>query len=430
MLQKKNNTFLELKKKIFFVLLGLLIYRIGSYIPVPGINPEKLSHFFHIKGNSILGMFNMFSGGSLSRLTIFALGIMPYISASIIIQLMTSSIPKLEELKKEGEIGQRKITSYTRYFAAILSIFQSLAITQYVVMQKLVYYTSSTFYITSMVTLTTGTMFLMWLGEQISEYGIGNGISIIITAGILSGIPNAVIHVFEEVREGNLYLVIFFLVFISIFFVILLIIYFEKAQRCIPVHYAKRQHGRRIYTTQDSHLPLKINMSGVIPAIFASSMLLFLSTLFQWFSNIKYFFWLKNISLFLYPGTLLYTIIFAFLIVFFCFFYTALVFNPKDTADNLKKTGAFIPGIRPGEQTAKFIDLIMSKLTTIGSIYITFVCLFPIFIHTIWNIPFYFGGTSLLIVVVVIMDFISQIQSYLISNRHYSLLKNINFKKN
>ncbi len=418
----------ELKRRLLFVCFGIIIYRLGAYIPIPGINPLKLAQFFHAHSNGILGMFNMFSGGALSRLTVFALGIMPYISASIIIQLLTAVMPKLEELKKEGESGQRKIKQYTRYLTLVLSIFQSFAMTRYVAAEGLVYYPSINFYITAVVTLTAGTMFLMWLGEQMTERGIGNGISLIITASIISGIPTAIMHTLEQARQGNLSLVLLLLIVLIILAVTAFVVFVERAQRLITVNYAKRQQGRKMYAAQSSHLPLKINMSGVIPAIFASSILLFPSTLSQWFSTAKGFGWLSDVGLAISPGQPLYLVVFSAAVIFFCFFYTALVFNPKDTADNLKKSGAFIPGIRPGEQTAKYIDGVMSRLTLVGSLYVTLVCLLPLLMMTAWNVPFYFGGTSLLIIVVVIMDFIAQIQSHLMSTRYDSLLKKASLK--
>jgi len=425
---EKSGGLAELKRRILFVIVGIIVYRIGAYIPIPGINPVKLASFFHSEQNTILGMFNMFSGGALSRLTVFALGIMPYISASIIIQLLTAVLPSLEELKKEGEAGQRQITKYTRYLTLALGIFQSLAMTKYVVSEGLVYYSSLTFYVTAVITLTTGTMFLMWLGEQMTERGVGNGISLIITASIVSGIPTALMHTFEQTRQGNLSLIVLLMVIVVILAVTAFCVFVERAQRRITVNYAKRQQGRKMYAAQTSHLPLKINMAGVIPAIFASSILLFPSTISQWFAHAHGFGWLNQIGLALSPGQPLYIVVFAAAVIFFCFFYTALVFNPKDTADNLKKSGAFIPGIRPGEQTAKYIDGVMSRLTLIGSLYITLVCLLPLILMAVWNIPFYFGGTSLLIVVVVIMDFMAQVQSHLMSSKYDSLLKKANLK--
>jgi preprotein translocase subunit SecY len=410
------------------VLLGVLVYRLGSYIPVPGIDPVKLANFFHTQENTVFGLFNMFSGGALSRLTVFALGIMPYISASIIVQLLTAVSPSLGELRKEGASGQRKIIQYTRYGTLFLALFQALGMTKYIVSQGLVYYPSFLFYVTSTVSLTTGTMFLMWLGEQMTERGIGNGISILIFASIASGIPTALMHTFEQAHDGNLSLIALLTILAIILAVTVFVVFMERAQRRITVNYAKRQQGNKMYAAQTSHLPLKINMSGVIPPIFASSILLFPSTLSQWFGASKGMHWLAQIGLVLSPGQPLYLIVFAIAVIFFCFFYTALVFNPRDTADNLKKSGAFIPGVRPGEQTAKYIDGVMSRLTLIGAIYITAVSLLPMFLMIAWNVPFYFGGTSLLIVVVVIMDFMAQVQSLIMSSRYDSLLKKANLK--
>ncbi len=418
----------ELKQRLLFVLMGIVIYRLGAYIPVPGIDPIKLAQFFHSEQNTILGLFNMFSGGALSRLTVFALGIMPYISASIIIQLFTAISPKLSELKKEGESGQRKITQYTRYATLFLALFQSLGMTKYIISHGLVFYPSMSFYIISVVTLTTGTMFLMWLGEQMTERGIGNGISLLIFASIASGIPTALMHTFEQARQGNLSLIVLLMVVVIIVAVTIFVVFVERAQRRITVNYAKRQQGRKMYAAQSSHLPLKLNMSGVIPAIFASSILLLPQSLSQWFGTVPHLGWLSEIGLALSFGQPLYVILFAAAIIFFSFFYTALVFNPQDTADNLKKSGAFIPGIRPGDQTAHYIDGVMSRLTLVGSIYVTLVCLLPMFLMMAWHVPFYFGGTSLLIIVVVIMDFMAQVQSHLMSNRYDSLLQKANLK--
>jgi preprotein translocase subunit SecY len=415
-----------LKRRILFVILGILIYRLGAYIPVPGIDPSKLAHFFHSQENTILGLFNMFSGGALSRLTIFALGIMPFISASIILQLMTAISPTLEALKKEGESGQRKITQYTRYLTLGLALFQSLGMSKYIVSQGLVLYPSFQFYVISVVTLTTGAIFLMWVGEQMTERGVGNGISILIFSSIVSGIPTALIHTFAQARQGNLSMIVLLFILAVIAAVTTFVVFVERAQRRITVQYAKRQQGRKMYAAQTSHLPLKLNMSGVIPPIFASSILMFPSTLSSWFATTKGLSWLGAVGLALQPGAPLYLVVFAAAIVFFCFFYTALVFNPKDTADNLKRSGAFIPGIRPGEQTANYIDTVMSRLTLMGSGYITLVCLLPLALLHTWNVPFYFGGTSLLIVVVVVMDFMSQVQSHLMSSKYDTLLKKAN----
>jgi preprotein translocase subunit SecY len=424
----KSGGLIELRRRLFFVLLGVLVYRLGSYVPVPGIDPVKLANFFHSQENTVFGLFNMFSGGALSRLTVFALGIMPYISASIIVQLLTAISPKLGELRKEGASGQRKIVQYTRYGTLLLALFQALGMTKYIVSQGLVYYPSFLFYVTSTITLTTGTMFLMWLGEQMTERGVGNGISLLIFASIASGIPTALMHTFEQAHDGNLSLIALLTILAIILAVTTFVVFMERAQRKITVNYAKRQQGNKLYAAQTSHLPLKINMSGVIPPIFASSILLFPATLSQWFGAAKGMQWLSEIGLVLTPGQPLYLIVFALAVVFFCFFYTALVFNPRDTADNLKKSGAFIPGVRPGEQTAKYIDGVMSRLTLIGAVYITAVSLLPMFLMVAWNVPFYFGGTSLLIVVVVIMDFMAQVQSHIMSSRYDSLLKKANLK--
>ncbi len=423
-----SGSLTELKHRLLFVLIGIIVYRLGSYIPVPGIDPAKLAQFFNTQSNTILGLFNMFSGGALQRLTVFALGIMPYISASIIVQLLAAVSPSLGALKKEGESGQRKLTQYTRYGTLILALFQSLGMTKYMVSQDLAFYPSFLFYFISVVTLTTGTMFLMWLGEQMTERGVGNGISLLIFSSIASGIPTALSHTFEQSRQGNLSLIVLLMVVIVVLAVTTFVVFVERAQRRITVNYAKRQQGRQMYAAQSSHLPLKINMAGVIPAIFATSILLFPSTLSQWFGTYPGMHWLADIGLALQFGQPLYILLFVVAIVFFCFFYTALVFNPRDTADNLKRSGAFIPGIRPGEQTAKYIDGVMSRLTLIGSIYVTLVCLVPMFLMVYWNVPFYFGGTSLLIVVVVIMDFMAQIQSHLMSSRYDSLLKKANLR--
>ncbi len=418
----------ELKHRLLFVLIGIVVYRLGAYIPVPGIDPVKLATFFHGQENTILGLFNMFSGGALKRLTVFALGIMPYISASIIIQMLTAVMPSLDELKKQGESGQRKITQYTRYLTVILAVFQSLGMTKYIAAQGLAYYPSFVFFVTSTITLTTGTVFLMWLGEQMTERGIGNGISLLIFASIASGIPTALSHTFEQARQGNLSLIVLLLIVIMMLAVTAFVVFMERAQRRITVNYARRQQGRKMYQAQSSHLPLKINMSGVIPPIFASSILLFPSTITTWFGSSSHMSWLSDIGLWLAPGQPLYMIAYAVLIFVFCFFYTALVFNPKDTADNLKRSGAFIPGIRPGEQTSKYIEGVMERLTLVGGVYITAVSLLPMFLMLAWDVPFYFGGTSLLIIVVVIMDFLAQLQSHLMSTRYDSLLKKANLR--
>lgn len=420
----------ELRRRLLFVLLGIIIYRLGAYVPVPGINPIKLAQFFNSQQNTILGLFNMFSGGALSRLTVFALGIMPYISASIIFQLLTAVVPSLEELKKQGESGQRKITQYTRYATVGLAFFQSLGMSKYIVAHGLVYYHPIyLFYVVSALTLTTGSVFLMWLGEQMTERGVGNGISLLIFASIASGIPVAIAHTFTATQQGNLSLIALLLLLFVMFAATMFIVFIERAQRRITVNYAQRQQGRRMMAAQSSHLPLKINMSGVIPPIFASSILLLPMTLTTWFGGGASTGWLSDIGLLLAPGQPLYMILFSVAVIFFCFFYTALVFNPRDTADNLKKSGAFIPGIRPGEQTAKYIDGVTFRLTMVGALYITAVALLPMILMLIWNVPFYFGGTSLLIIVVVLMDFMAQVQSHLMSTRYDSLLKKASMKR-
>lgn len=427
----KSGGLTELRRRLFFVILGIIVYRLGSYIPVPGINAAELQQFVQSQENTILGLFNMFSGGSLWRMSVFALGIMPYISASIIIQLLSAVSPKLEELKKEGEAGRRKIVQYTRLATLVLALFQSLGMSKYLASQPhLINHAMSMplFYAVSVITLTTGTIFLMWLGEQMTERGIGNGISMLIFASIVSGLPGAVSNTFEQARNGNLNPLLLLIIVVVILAVTAFVVFVERAQRRITVNYAKRQQGRKMFAAQSSHLPLKINMAGVIPPIFASSILLFPSTLGKWFGAAPGMHWLSTIGLALSPPQPLYLVLFTGAIFFFCFFYTAIVFNPKDTADNLKKSGAFIPGIRPGEQTAKYIDGVMSRLTFVGAIYIALVSLLPTFLTMAWNLPFYFGGTSLLIVVVVIMDFVAQIQSHLMSTRYDSLLKRANMK--
>ncbi|MCX7122485.1 MAG: preprotein translocase subunit SecY [Gammaproteobacteria bacterium] len=413
---------------MFFVLIGIIVYRFGAYIPVPGIDTSKLATFFQSENNTVLGLFNVFSGGALSRLTIFALGIMPYISASIIIQLLSAVVPRLTELKKEGAAGQRKITQYTRYGTLFLAFFQSMGMAKYLVNQGLAYSDSLSFYFVAIITLSTGTLFLMWLGEQITERGIGNGISLIIFSSIISGIPTGLAHTFDQAHDGNLSLIALLMIMFVIVAVTVFVVFMERAQRKILVNYAKRQQGNKLYAAQSSHLPFKINMSGVIPPIFASSILLFPSSISQWFGSSPHFHWLAEIGLMLAPGQPLYIVFYTVAVVFFCFFYTAVIFNPRETADNLKKSGAFIPGIRPGEQTASYIDKVLSRLTLVGAIYITLVSLLPMFLMIEWNVPFYFGGTSLLIVVVVMMDFMAQVQSQLMSNQYESLLKKANLK--
>ncbi len=419
----------DLKRRLWFVVGALVVYRVGAHIPVPGINPDELSKLFNSQQGGILGMFNMFSGGALSRFTVFALGIMPYISASIIMQLMGSVVPSLEALKKEGEAGRRKITQYTRYGTVVLAFFQAVGIAVALEAQPgLVLEPGFAFRVTTAVTLVTGTMFLMWLGEQITERGIGNGISLIIFAGIVAGLPRAVGSTLELVRTGAFSWFMALSLFAAVVAVTALVVFVERGQRKITVNYAKRQVGNKVYGGQSSHLPLKLNMAGVIPPIFASSIILFPATLAGWFGSRENFSWLKDVSALLSPGQPVYVLLYAGAILFFCFFYTALVFNSKETADNLKKSGAFVPGIRPGEQTARYIDKIMTRLTLTGAIYITLVCLLPEFLIVRFNVPFYFGGTSLLIIVVVTMDFMAQVQSYVMSQQYESLLRKANFK--
>jgi preprotein translocase subunit SecY len=419
----------ELKSRLWFVLGALVVFRLGSHIPVPGIDPTVLKQLFDSQSGGILGMFNMFSGGSLERFAIFALGIMPYISASIIMQLLTVVSPKLEQLKKDGEAGRRLITKYTRYGTVALATFQALGIAiAFEGQAGLVIDSGMAFRLTTVVTLVGGTMFLMWLGEQITERGIGNGISIIIFAGIVAGLPKAIGSTLELARTGAFSIPLVVFLFVMVVLVTALVVFVERGQRKITVNYAKRQVGNKVMGGQTTHLPLKLNMAGVIPPIFASSIILFPASLAGWFGSSESMYWLKDLSGAISPGQPIYIILFASAILFFCFFYTALVFNPKETADNLKKSGAFVPGIRPGEQTAKYIDKIMGRLTLIGAIYITLVCLLPEFLSLKFNTPFYFGGTSLLIIVVVTMDFMAQVQSHLMSHQYEGLLKKANFK--
>jgi preprotein translocase subunit SecY len=419
----------DLKRRLLFLLGALIVFRIGSYIPVPGIDPDQLAELFRSQKGGILDMFNMFSGGALSRFTIFALGIMPYISASIIMQLMAVVSPTLEALKKEGESGRRKITQYTRYGTFGLALFQGMSIAIALESQRgLVVDPGIAFRIITTLTLTTGTMFLMWLGEQITERGIGNGISLIIFAGIAAGLPQAVVGTLELQRTGALSILMVLFIAALVIGVTAFVCFVECGQRRILVNYAKRQVGNKVYGGQSSHLPLKLNMSGVIPPIFASSIILFPATLVGWFGTSEGLEWLKNIAGTLSPGQPIYVLLYASAIIFFCFFYTALVFNPKETADNLKKSGAFVPGIRPGDQTARYIEKIMMRLTLTGSIYVTLVCLLPEFLIVWKNVPFYFGGTSLLIIVVVTMDFMAQVRAYVMSHQYESLLKKANFK--
>jgi preprotein translocase subunit SecY len=425
----KTAKFGDLKKRLLFLLGALFVFRIGAHIPVPGIDPNVLAELFKGQQGGILGMFNMFSGGALSRFTIFALGIMPYISASIIMQLMTAISPQLEQLRKEGETGRRKITQYTRYGTVILALFQATAISIALESQaNLVLEPGLLFRLTTVTTLVTGTMFLMWLGEQITERGLGNGISIIIFAGIAAGLPNAIAGTLELVRTGAMHPLTALLIAVSVVAVTAFVCFVERGQRKILVNYAKRQVGNKVYGGQSSHLPFKLNMSGVIPPIFASSLILFPATILSWFGSTEGFVWLKDLSGTLSPGEPIYVMLYATLIVFFCFFYTALQYNPKETADNLKKSGAFVPGIRPGEQTSKYLEKILTRLTLAGAIYVTLVCLLPEFLILKWKVPFYFGGTSLLIIVVVTMDFMAQVQAYVMTHQYESLLKKASFK--
>jgi preprotein translocase subunit SecY len=432
-LMKSGNKYGDLKNRLLFLVLALVVYRVGAHIPVPGIDPNQLASLFNDAKGGILGMFNLFSGGALSRFTIFALGIMPYISASIIMQLLTVVIPTFEAIKKEGRSGQRKITQYTRYATVVLATFQAMGIAIALESQAgLVTEPGFLFQMTTVVTLVTGTMFLMWLGEQVTERGLGNGISIIIFAGIASGLPSALGGLLELVRTGAMSIISSILVVIVVAAVTYFVVFVERGQRRILVNYAKRQVGNKVYGGQSSHLPLKLNMAGVIPPIFASSIILFPATIAQWFTageNTNMFSrFIKDLSSTLQPGQPVYIILYATAIIFFCFFYTALVFNSRETSDNLKKSGAFVPGIRPGDQTAKYIDKILARLTLAGAAYITIVCLLPEFLVLNWQVPFYFGGTSLLIIVVVTMDFMAQVQSYLMQQQYDSLMKKSNFK--
>jgi preprotein translocase subunit SecY len=425
----KSGKFGDLRRRLVFLLLALVVYRIGAHIPVPGIDPTQLQELFKGQQGGILSLFNMFSGGALSRFTVFALGIMPYISASIIMQLLTYVVPTFEQLKKEGESGRRKITQYTRYGTLGLAVFQSLGIA--IALEGsagLVLSPGLGFRMSAVVSLTAGTMFLMWLGEQITERGLGNGISILIFGGIAAGLPGAIGGLLELVRTGAMSILVAVLVVAIVLAVTYFVVFVERGQRKILVNYARRQVGNKVYGGQSSHLPLKLNMAGVIPPIFASSIILLPATLVSWFSSSESMRWLKDIASTLTPGQPIYVLLYAAAIVFFCFFYTALVFNSRETADNLKKSGAFIPGIRPGDQTARYIDKILVRLTLIGAVYITFVCLVPEFLNLKFSVPFYFGGTSLLIIVVVTMDFMAQVQNYLMSQQYESLLKKANFK--
>lgn len=423
----------ELRQRLLFVLGALFVYRVGAHIPVPGIDPKALALMFEQQTGSILDMFNMFSGGALKRLSIFALGIMPYISASIIMQLMTVVVPKLEQIKKEGESGRRKITQYTRYGTVLLATFQSIGVSIALQNQTagglpVVVSPGIHFVFITTTTLVAGTVFLMWLGEQVTERGIGNGISLIIFAGIVAGLPSAIGGTLELARTGEMSAMTVIVLFVLAIAVTAFVVFVEKGQRRITINYAKRQHGRRIYGGHTSFLPLKLNMAGVIPPIFASSIILFPATIAGWFGNTEGLTWLQDVATSLSPGQPIYVLCYASAIIFFCFFYTALVFNSKETADNLKKSGAFIPGIRPGQQTTQYVDNVMTRLTLIGAFYITAVCLLPEFLIVYWNVPFYFGGTSLLIIVVVVMDFMAQMQAHLMSHQYEGLMKKAHLK--
>ncbi|MCU8093813.1 preprotein translocase subunit SecY [Shewanella sp. SM20] len=418
----------ELKARLLFVIGAIIVFRAGSFVPIPGIDAAVLAELFAQQSGTILGMFNMFSGGALERASIFALGIMPYISASIIMQLLTVVHPVLAELKKEGESGRKKISQYTRWGTLVLGTFQSVGIATGLpnLVPGLVVNIGFGFYFVAVVSLVTGTMFLMWLGEQITERGIGNGISILIFAGIVAGLPSAIGQTAEQARQGDLNVLVLLLLAVIVFAVTYFVVFVERGQRRIVVNYAKRQQGRKVFAAQSTHLPLKINMAGVIPPIFASSIILFPGTLAQWFGQNESMSWLSDFSLAVSPGQPLYSLLYATAIIFFCFFYTALVFNPRETADNLKKSGAFIPGIRPGEQTSRYIDKVMTRLTLAGALYITFICLIPEFMLIAWKVQFYFGGTSLLIMVVVIMDFMAQVQTHMMSHQYESVMKKAN----
>lgn len=429
----------ELWRRLGFLFGALVVFRIGAHIPVPGMDADALARLFSEQSDTILGMFNMFSGGALERMSIFALGIMPYITASIIIQLMSAVSPELEQLRKEGEAGRRKISQYTRYLTVVLAAIQSFGVAAGLVSQGVTLLPENasgmplmSFYFVAVLTLVTGTVFLMWLGEQITERGIGNGISMLIFAGIVAGLPGAIAQTFESARQGELSLLAMLGVLAVALAVIYFVVFVERGQRRITVNYARRQQGRRVYAAQQSHLPLKVNMAGVIPAIFASSILLFPASISQWFGSgagdSAAGQWLQRITDALAPGTPLYILLFTMSIVFFCYFYTALVFNPRDVADNLKKSGAYIPGIRPGEQSARYIDTVMGRLTLVGATYMTLVCLLPLFLQGVFNVPFYLGGTSLLIVVVVVMDFWSQVNAHLMSTQYEKLMKKSNMK--
>jgi preprotein translocase subunit SecY len=416
----------ELFARLRFVLIALLIYRIGTHIPVPGIDPEQLASLFDQNQGTILGLANVFSGGALERMSILALGILPYISASIIMQLMTAVTPQLEQLKKEGEAGRRKISQWTRYLTVVLALVQGTGMTVGLANQGLTYVTGLSFYVTAVASLVTGAVFMMWLGEQITERGVGNGISLLIFAGIVAGLPAAIGQSLEQARQGEISILILLGILVLAAVVIYLVVFIERGQRRITVNYAKRQQGRRMMQAQASHLPLKVNMAGVIPAIFASSILLFPASVAQWFGSGDSADWLQDLAVAIGPGQPLNILLFTGFIVFFCFFYTALMFNPQEVADNLKRSGAFVPGIRPGQQTANYIDGVLTRLTVFGSAYIALVCLLPQFLVVMFNVPFYLGGTSMLIVVVVVMDFMAQVQSHLMSHQYEGVMKKAN----
>ncbi len=423
-----NGGLSELWARLRFLFLAIIVYRIGAHIPVPGINPDRLAELFQQNEGTILSLFNMFSGGALERMSIFALGIMPYISASIIMQLMTVVSPQLEQLKKEGEAGRRKISQYTRYGTLLLAIIQAVGMSVGLASQGVAFAADFGFHFVAVTTFVAGAMFMMWLGEQITERGVGNGISMLIFAGIVAGLPAAIGQSFESARQGDINIIALLAVALLAVAIIGFVVFVERGQRRIAVHYAKRQQGRKVFAAQTSHLPLKVNMAGVIPAIFASSILLFPASLGSWFGQSEGMGWLQDIAQAIAPGQPLNILLFSVGIIFFCFFYTALMFNPRDVAENLKKSGAFIPGIRPGDQSARYIDGVLTRLTIFGALYMTAVCLLPQFLVVAANVPFYLGGTSLLIVVVVVMDFMSQVQSHLVSHQYESLMKKSNLK--
>ncbi len=423
-----NGGLSELWARLRFLFLAIIVYRIGAHIPVPGINPDRLAALFRQNEGTILSLFNMFSGGALERMSIFALGIMPYISASIIMQLMTAISPQLEQLKKEGESGRRKISQYTRYGTVVLALVQAIGMSVGLGSQGVAFSNDFGFYFVAVTTFVAGAMFMLWLGEQITERGVGNGISMLIFAGIVAGLPRAIGQSFESARQGDINIFALIGVGLLAVAIIAFVVFIERGQRRIAVHYAKRQQGRKVFAAQTSHLPLKVNMAGVIPAIFASSILLFPASLGSWFGQSEGLGWLQDVAQAIAPGQPLNILLFTAGIVFFCFFYTALMFNPKDVAENLKKSGAFIPGIRPGEQSARYIDGVLTRLTMFGALYMTAVCLLPQFLVVAAHVPFYLGGTSLLIVVVVVMDFMAQVQSHLVSHQYESLMKKANLK--